>query len=1341
MTKFLIRYTFTLCLFFVSAVTFAAEDTATPPEGYQPTLSNTQYGNKRGKAAKDDPVVLKKADVLLIQTALPWGSNANTVVLNKLGYTYAIADIDAISTINLFDYKVVLIVNDQDQAFYNSYATKYTEFETYVKNGGTLLFFATDNGWAGGNNTTDLPGHVAIGDEFDNFNSIAKSNHVIVTGELTEPPSFTSYPKLTNKDLDGTYTSHNYFVESTLPDNATVVMRSKANKRPTLVSYPLGNGMVVASGITWEYTYDRFIAVNTQYGFGRALPDIINYAMTLGDGKKFDAALHVYPDDNRNPSKHPDLWKTPGDVLDVVAEIKNTTKESFENITVIFTIKENLVELPKDKLVFLRDDAWDIANNQLADDKYQLSSDAGNLIITVPNIAIKPGSQELVFRVMLNKATVNREVDAKVTLLNTDQDIINSQLLSALGDVKINDGTKHIITNRTALIEQYAQKTKDKVLFESFWESLYKIAADKKAVVHFADKFDRDYDDNNDNHIINWRDDRDVLKSVYDKDLESGNEEADINKAATAVADYLKNIIALSGGVDREGVYVAILGGDVIIPHYRTYDTTDLDGLSIVLQTSTSNIKDVFRNDGLNGYFHTDGFYRELDNIGNWKQGDVDNVLLGRLAGPDIETLHNLLKSSNRASSKSKNVVKVENAERDGELDTFQTQIQDNNFSLITAIDDVTVDEDVPFWFKKNFKDVAKTEDFVTLFSGRAENVEDFDLIRFMAHGDTEGLYSSKPNLYSYFSGDDILVDSGSISSSFIKNNPIFVMDACLVGQVDGNADSILLNSLLNTQVGGVVAASVVTLSYADGNISDYNDAFTSKLFAGSTTGVALSNAFKAFKTSGEFDDYHRLSVNLFGLPWAKVTRPKAVAPKKAKIRMEKDSKSVAARACGACNVVQEITVDASNFTVEHDDSTDFDFITVADFAPIRENESTPVLAAKVFQVSLPAGANVISVTFVQTAAPTALGALNIPGFTYGNPLPSASDDGARFVPLTGIVNNYPAQVVTYGIASLTDSTVLNINLVPFDFDPSNQQTTLYTQGKIVITYQSALLGTAQNLQTDLVEYTPGQDPVAQVSVSNTSTASSQFTAIYTLEDDLGNLLDTVTVNKVIASGVTDEVSGTLEFPDVSGGNYVIKVEVKDADDNVLTELSSDVSYAKIAIKAFTVPNVYTKEEVNTFSFTLDNLDDGNLSGSIRVDIYKSNNDELVSQLLEKNFDLPANALTKVDYVWIPPESLDRGKYYARVVLTINDVNAKPARANKAARAAAQSKIFTLKSPTFVVIGGGGNLVLNSADPDLPAGTIITETTTTTSKSGGAFGFMFLLLSLGLVRRKYLLKQ
>ena len=102
-------------------------------------------------------------DILLIQTSDPWersdhyvGSNwydgitSDTMVLDSLGYSYRIATWDDIDSgaVNVFAYPVVLIVNDQVQAFYDEYAAHVADFRAYVEAGHTLLFFSAGWGWA-----------------------------------------------------------------------------------------------------------------------------------------------------------------------------------------------------------------------------------------------------------------------------------------------------------------------------------------------------------------------------------------------------------------------------------------------------------------------------------------------------------------------------------------------------------------------------------------------------------------------------------------------------------------------------------------------------------------------------------------------------------------------------------------------------------------------------------------------------------------------------------------------------------------------------------------------------------------------------------------------------------------------------------------------------------------------------------------------------------------------------------------------------------------------------------------------------------------------------------------
>ena len=197
-----------------------AYDTSQPPLNYEPR-----------SMAKESLSLLSEAaspDVLLIHTAIPWNSTADTDVLNALGYSFDIIDMDDVPNTDINEYQVVLVVNDQVQAFYDNYAANYAKFENYVNDGGTLVFFACDHGWANGNNYTDLPGGVKVGDRYSPRNIVSNSDHPIIKQELVDHQGTFGYPDqpLQNADMYGNYCSHNYFVESTLPPGADVLLRT-----------------------------------------------------------------------------------------------------------------------------------------------------------------------------------------------------------------------------------------------------------------------------------------------------------------------------------------------------------------------------------------------------------------------------------------------------------------------------------------------------------------------------------------------------------------------------------------------------------------------------------------------------------------------------------------------------------------------------------------------------------------------------------------------------------------------------------------------------------------------------------------------------------------------------------------------------------------------------------------------------------------------------------------------------------------------------------------------------------------------------------------------------------
>jgi len=139
------------------------------------------------------------------------------------------------------------------------------------------VFFAVGYGWGGGHLTAPLPGGVTAVQDYDNYNIISDSNHPIVTDELTE-----GIP-LTNADLWGNYCSHVSFdnlssqVASGSIKNLDIILKAKGSGLPTLIEYQVGNGSVIASGNTWEYSY-----VNSTPNFStKALDDVFAYAHKL----------------------------------------------------------------------------------------------------------------------------------------------------------------------------------------------------------------------------------------------------------------------------------------------------------------------------------------------------------------------------------------------------------------------------------------------------------------------------------------------------------------------------------------------------------------------------------------------------------------------------------------------------------------------------------------------------------------------------------------------------------------------------------------------------------------------------------------------------------------------------------------------------------------------------------------------------------------------------------------------------------------------------------------------------------------------------------------------------
>ncbi len=120
-----------------------------------------------------------------------------------------------------------------------------------------------------GANSPYIPGDVKVNYQNQNNNYIVDTEHPIVTAMYSDGIS------LTDDDMYGNYASHEYFTKDTLPENTNIIFETKAGNS-TLVEYRIGEGVVIASALTWESNH----FYHEKFG-KKALDDLFLYVLHI----------------------------------------------------------------------------------------------------------------------------------------------------------------------------------------------------------------------------------------------------------------------------------------------------------------------------------------------------------------------------------------------------------------------------------------------------------------------------------------------------------------------------------------------------------------------------------------------------------------------------------------------------------------------------------------------------------------------------------------------------------------------------------------------------------------------------------------------------------------------------------------------------------------------------------------------------------------------------------------------------------------------------------------------------------------------------------------------------
>ncbi len=196
------------------------------------------------------------ASVLLVLDAAPWGGLADQTVLGTFGVAFDLVRSTQLSSLDLRAYRLIIIGADQPPSTYATLRQQATRLDDFVRRGGTLEVHAA--GWrfaAGDTAQWLLPGGMGV------FQHLANANHV----QLPSHPLVAGVPS----PFQGTSASHASFTN--VPPGASVVATDDAMS-PNLVTYPLGLGLVIASGQALEYGF------MTNQPAGRILRNMIPFA-------------------------------------------------------------------------------------------------------------------------------------------------------------------------------------------------------------------------------------------------------------------------------------------------------------------------------------------------------------------------------------------------------------------------------------------------------------------------------------------------------------------------------------------------------------------------------------------------------------------------------------------------------------------------------------------------------------------------------------------------------------------------------------------------------------------------------------------------------------------------------------------------------------------------------------------------------------------------------------------------------------------------------------------------------------------------------------------------------
>jgi len=240
--------------------------------------------------------------VAIFRDTYPWNLNVTEPILEDNGLTYTIFNSSDFGSVDLSPYQKVIIVSEQYTSFYDKLMGNETWFESYVSNGGILLFLGADHG---SQHFGTWDGNLLFG---LNYTFIARQ---LVDIDMPSHPLLLTPSLIEDDELDNwLYSTHGYF--ESIPLNSKVLLVENITQEPVLVEFKLGNGFILATVQPLEWNHNK--------NYTRILENLILY-----DPAFYDNSINVtspisseYWEAN---SMHTITWDSTGSITNVKIDL------------------------------------------------------------------------------------------------------------------------------------------------------------------------------------------------------------------------------------------------------------------------------------------------------------------------------------------------------------------------------------------------------------------------------------------------------------------------------------------------------------------------------------------------------------------------------------------------------------------------------------------------------------------------------------------------------------------------------------------------------------------------------------------------------------------------------------------------------------------------------------------------------------------------------------------------------------------------------------------------------------------------------------------------------------